>query len=69
MHLDVVPDLSAGTFIRSFKRFIGRRGIPRLGGFFERLNCCVKRCLEKILQNARLTYEELVTVDVDIECV
>lgn len=30
VHLDVVPDLSAGTFIRSFKRFIGRRGIPRL---------------------------------------
>ena len=30
VHLDVVPDLSAETFIRSFKRFICRRGIPRL---------------------------------------
>ena len=115
VHLDVVPDLNAGTFIRSFKRFIGRQGIPRLvvtdnaktfksacrilstvfklpavqkflldhritwrfnlerapwwGGFFERLIRCVKRCLKKILRNARLTYEELLTVVVDIECV
>jgi hypothetical protein len=30
VHLDVVPDLNASTFIRSFKRFVGRRGIPRL---------------------------------------
>ena len=30
VHLDVVPDLTAETFIRSFKRFICRRGIPRL---------------------------------------
>ena len=30
MHLDVVPDLNAGTFIRSFKRFVGGRGIPKL---------------------------------------
>ena len=115
VHLDVVPDLNAGTFIRSFKRFIGRRGILRLvvtdnaktfksasrtlstvfklpavqkflldhritwrfnlerapwcGSFFERLIRCVKRCLKKILRNTRLTYEELLTVVVDIECV
>jgi len=30
VHLDVVPDLSAETFSRGFKRFICRRGIPRL---------------------------------------
>ena len=29
VHLDVVPYLSVETFIRSFKRFICRRGIPR----------------------------------------
>jgi len=115
VHLDVVPDLSAETFIRSFKRFICRRGIPRLvvsnnaktfktaarflssifelpevqsfllnhkvkwkfnlerapwwGGFFERMVRCVKRCLKKILKNAKLTYEELLTVVVEIECV
>ena len=30
VHLEVVPNLSTETFIRSFKRFICRRGIPRL---------------------------------------
>ncbi len=115
VHLDVVPDLNASTFIRSFKRLVGRRGIPRLvvtdnaktfksasrtlsavfglpavqkylldhritwrfnlerapwwGGFFERLIRCVKRCLKKTIRNARLTYEELLTVLIDIECV
>lgn len=29
VHLDLVPDLSARTFIRSFKRFTARRGFPR----------------------------------------
>ena len=42
---------------------------PWWGGFFERLIRCVKRCLKKILRNARLTYEELLTVIVDIESV
>ena len=115
VHLDVVPHLSAETFIRSFKRFSCRRGIPRLvvsdnaktfktsarflssifelpevqsfllnhkvkwrfnlekapwwGGFFERMIRCVKRCLKKILNNAKLTYEELLTAVVEIECV
>ena len=30
VHLDLVPDLSASAFLRSFKRFINRRGIPKL---------------------------------------
>ena len=30
VHLDMVPDLSASAFIRSLKRFIGRRGVPNL---------------------------------------
>ena len=30
VHLDLVPDLSAGAFIRSLKRFISRRGAPKL---------------------------------------
>ena len=30
VHLDLVPDLSAAAFLRSLKRFIGRRGIPNL---------------------------------------
>ena len=30
VHLDVVPDSTASAFIRSLKRFIGRRGVPNL---------------------------------------
>ena len=30
VHLEVVPDFSSETFITSFKRFVCRRGIPRL---------------------------------------
>ena len=30
VHLDVVPDKSAAAFIRSLKRFVGRRGTPNL---------------------------------------
>ena len=30
VHLDVVPGLNTETFIRSFKRLICRRGIPKL---------------------------------------
>ena len=30
VHLDVIPDLSAETLIRSFNRFICRRGILRM---------------------------------------
>ena len=28
MHLDIVPDMSASTFIQSLKRFCARRGLP-----------------------------------------
>ena len=28
VHLDLVPDLAAATFIRSFKRFAAHRGMP-----------------------------------------
>ena len=35
---------------------------PWFGGFFERLVQSVKRCLRKVLTNARLTYEEMLTV-------
>ena len=115
VHLKVVPDLSSETFIRSFKRFVCRRGIPRLvvsdnattfktaarvlstvfdlpdvqryllnlklkwrfnlerapwwGGFFERLIRCVKRCLKKVIKNAKMSYEELLTVVTEVECV
>ena len=28
IHLDLVPELSSEAFLRSFKRLVGRRGIP-----------------------------------------
>ena len=28
IHLDLVPDLTTGTFLRCFKRFVVQRGIP-----------------------------------------
>ena len=30
VHLELVPDLSTGTFLRCLKRFVSRRGVPRL---------------------------------------
>ena len=42
---------------------------PWWGGFFECLIRSVKRCLRKTFRNARLTYEELLTVIIEIECV
>jgi hypothetical protein len=29
VHLELVPNLTADAFIRSFRRFISRRGIPK----------------------------------------
>ena len=40
---------------------------PWWGGFFERMVGCVKRCLRKVLGNARLTFDELFTVLIEVE--
>ena len=29
IHLDLVPDLTTGAFLRCFKRFVARRGVPK----------------------------------------
>ena len=42
---------------------------PWWGGFFERMVRCTKGCLKKTLGSARLTYEELLTVLTEVECV
>ena len=42
---------------------------PWTGGLFERLIKSVKRCLKKVLLNARLNYEELLTVLKEIESI
>lgn len=106
VHLDLVLDLSAQSFIRCFKRFTARRGIPRKvvsdngttfkagskvietyfseigiqwcfnvprapwwGGVFERMIRSTKRCLKKMIGHAKLTYEELLTLIVEIESI
>ena len=40
---------------------------PWWAGFFERMVGCVKRCLRKVLGNARLTFDELFTVLIEVE--
>ena len=39
------------------------------GGGFERMIKSTKRCLKKTLGRARLTYEELLTVLTEVECI
>ena len=40
---------------------------PWWGGFFERMVVSVKACLRKVLGNARLTFDEFLTVLVEVE--
>lgn len=104
VHLDLVPDMTATTFLRSFKRFSAGKGLPISmisgnghtfevtakeinlvfpsqevkhcfeqrgikwrprapwwGGIFERLIRSTKEYLQKILSQAKLSYEELHT--------
>ena len=114
VHLELVEDLNASTFVNCLRRFSARRGTPSLiisdnaktfkataklverlfkekdtrdylcskritwkfnleraawyGGFFERLVGMVKRCLRKVLGNAKLNLDELSTVILEIEC-
>ena len=42
---------------------------PWTGGFFERLMQSVKRCLKKILGKSKVSYEDLVTILVEIEII
>ena len=111
--MELVPDMSAPAFIRSFKRFSSRRGLPALilsdngktfeaaakviksvvsspevqgyfdgvgidwrfnvprapwwGGVFERLVHSTKRCLRKVLGQAKFSHDELLTALVEIE--
>ena len=98
--LELVMDMTTPAFLRSFRRFVGRRGLPSQmvsdngktfkaaakamqdvkwifnvpkapwwGGVFERLVRSVKRCLKKMLGQAKLSYDELLTALVEVEMV
>jgi len=115
VHLDVVLDLTAQSFVRCFKCFTVRRGIPckmisdngktfkaaarelstvlsdsvvqdhSAGtgvqwsfnlekapwweGLFERLIKSTKRCLRKTIGQARIMYDELLTVVMEVEMI
>ena len=55
------------------ERFIKWKNIldlaPNWGGFYERMNSLIKGALRKTLKNAKLNYEELETIIVEIEAV
>ena len=42
---------------------------PRWGGVFERMVRCTKRCLKKILGQAKFSYDELLTAVTEVEMV
>jgi len=42
---------------------------PWWGGIFEKLVKSVKRCLKKTISGVRLTYEELLTVIIEVEMI
>ena len=42
---------------------------PWWGGFWERMVKSTKRCLKKVLKNARLSYDELTTILIEVEAV
>lgn len=115
VHLDLVEDMTATTFLRGFKRFTARRGMPSRvlsdngktftcastiisnvlsdpevseyfnqlnivwkfnmekapwwGGLFERMIKSAKRCLRKVIGRNCLTYDELLTLVVEVEAV
>lgn len=60
------------------KRYLSRRGVdwsfnieraPWWGGFFERMVRMIKYCLKKMIGQAKLNYDELVTAVTEVEAV
>ena len=48
---------------------INFRKIPIVGGFYKRLIGITKICLKKRMGNSKLTYNEIVTFSIEVECI
>ena len=64
-----LPEVRNHMELKQIKWSFNTPKAPWQGGFFERLLKSVKRCLKKILGQSCVTYEELLTVLTEIECV
>jgi hypothetical protein len=62
-----IPEVKKYLSDQSIRWIFNLEKAPWWGGFFERLIKSAKRCLYKILKNARVTNEELYTVLTEIE--
>ncbi|XP_067016654.1 uncharacterized protein [Acropora muricata] len=63
------PDVMSFLLKRKIQWKFNLEKAPWWGGFFERMIKSTKRCLKKTLGRARLTYEELLTVLTEVECI
>ena len=61
------PEVRADLEVKRVTWKFNLERAPCLGGFFERMVDSVKRCLRKVLGNARLTFDELLTALVEVE--
>ncbi|XP_048585523.1 uncharacterized protein LOC116614110 [Nematostella vectensis] len=61
------PEVQAYLEVNRVSRQFNLEKAPWWGGFYERMVGSVKRCLRKTLGEARLTYDELITVLVEVE--
>ncbi len=63
------PDVTSFLSERKLQWKFNLDKAPWWGGFFERMIKSTKRCLKKTLGKACLTYEELLTVLIEVECI
>lgn len=74
----IISDNGSNFTSKEVQNFVAGRGIewrfnleaaPWQGGFWERLIRSVKSCLKKTIRNAKLSYDELYTVLLEIELI
>jgi hypothetical protein len=69
IHLELVYNMSKDGFLRGFKQFVARRGVPDLiiHKNYEHLVQTVKSCLKKTPGRTHTTFEELQTILCKVE--